>query len=296
MTTKPRLEPASEPTSVPRLPATVSLGLALGAMVVALSGCSGSNDKAGGDIAEATGTASKVAPAAAAEISGGPITVPIEGTSVELRMIPINGGAGGGFYACSTEVTWDLYDAFIFNLDTDAGKSTTASDAVTRPSKPYVLVDRGYGHAGYAALSISPKAAVQLAEWLSIKTGRSFRIPTEAELTHLIDTSGVKGAEARLEHGWFAENSDYSTHEVGSLPPDSNGLHDVWGNVSEYAITPDGEYVVMGGSFIDDVADVDRSLRIPFTPEWNADDPQIPKSPWWLASNDWVGVRMVCDP
>ena len=95
MTTKPRLEPASEPTSVPRLPATVSLGLALGAMVVALSGCSGSNDKAGGDIAEATRTASKVAPAAAAEISGGPITVPIEGTSVELRMIPINGGSGG---------------------------------------------------------------------------------------------------------------------------------------------------------------------------------------------------------
>ena len=70
----------------------------------------------------------------------------------------------------------------------------------------------------------------------------------------------------------------------------------MWGNVSEYAITPDGDYIVMGGSFIDDVADVDGSLRIPFTTEWNADDPQIPKSPWWLASNDWVGVRLVCDP
>ena len=51
---------------------------------------------------------------------------------------------------------------------------------------------------------------------------------------------------------------------------------------------PDGGYVVMGGSFIDPVEDVDAAYERPFTPDWNADDPQIPKSPWWLASNDWV--------
>ena len=83
---------------------------------------------------------------------------------------------------------------------------------------------------------------------------------------------------------------------MGSLPADANGLHDVWGNISEYAITPAGEYVVMGGSFIDPAGDVGGDLRIPFTTDWNADDPQIPKSPWWLASNDWVGLRVVCDP
>lgn len=223
-------------------------------------------------------------------------TLPVQGTSVELQLIPVEGEDGHEFYVGDTEITWDLYDAFIFNLDTDAGASTTESDAVTRPSKPYVLVDRGYGHAGFAALSISPKAAEQLVEWLSVKTGREFRIPTEAEMTRLLVTSGVDGPDEKLAHGWFEENSDYTTQKVGSRPVDANGLHDLWGNVSEYAIAEDGSYVVMGGSFIDPVDDVGLSYRKAFTPEWNADDPQIPKSPWWLASNDWVGLRVVCDP
>lgn len=223
-------------------------------------------------------------------------TESIAGTSVELEMVPIADISTGGFFVSSTEVTWDLYDAFIFNLDTDAGESTPESDAVTRPSKPYVLVDRGYGHAGYAALSISPKAAEQFVEWLSVKTGRSYRLPTLHEMRHLLRTSGADADASRLEMGWFEENSDFSTHPVGSRPADLNGLHDIWGNVSEYATTPDGSYVVVGGSFIDPVEDVSVDTATPFTPDWNADDPQIPKSPWWLASNDWVGIRVVCDP
>ena len=211
-----------------------------------LAGC------AGGGVAKDDGV-SKVAPptASVVRIEGGPITVPIEGTSVEMGMVPVNGAPGGGFYAADTEVTWDLYDAFIFNLDTDAGKSTSESDAVTRPSKPYILVDRGYGHAGFAALSISPKAAEQVVEWLSAKTGRNFRIPTEAELSHLLATSGVEDAEARMEYGWFEENSDYTTHEVGSLPADANGLHDVWGNLTEWTSTPHGDRDVVhrGGAW-----------------------------------------------
>ena len=224
------------------------------------------------------------------------LTLPIEGTSVTLRMVPVEDADGRGYYTSATEVTWDLYDAFIFNLDTDAGKSTPESDAVTRPSKPYVLVDRGYGHAGFAALSVSPRAAEQLVEWLSAKTGRSFRLPTVAETRHLLRTSGAADDRKRLDLGWFEENAEYTTRKVASRPADVNGLYDLWGNVSEYAVLPDGGYVVMGGSFIDPVEDVDAAYERPFTPDWNADDPQIPKSPWWLASNDWVGVRVVCDP
>ena len=257
--------------------------LALAGVLIATTGCR-------------TGPATPATPAVAHE----PLerfTLPVEGTSVRLEMVPIEQSAGGGgFYASDTEITWDLYDAFIFNLDTDAGASTAESDAVTRPSKPYVLVDRGYGHAGFAALSISPKAAEQLVEWLSVKTGRRFRIPSEAEMTLLLETSGATDSEEKLALGWFEENSDYTTRKVGSRPADANDLHDVWGNVSEYAVAEDGSYIVMGGSFVDPVEDVGLTYRKPFTPDWNADDPQIPKSPWWLASNDWVGLRVVCDP
>ena len=223
--------------------------------------------------------------------------LPIAGTSVTMAMQPITPGRGAdAFYVSTTEATWDLYDAFIFNLDTDAGESTPDSDGVTRPSKPYVLADRGYGHADYALLSASPAAVKQFLEWLSVKSGRSIRIPTETEMHYLLSSSGIDGDEARLDHGWFEENSEYSTQAVGSKPVDENGLHDIWGNVSEYAVAPDGTYVAMGGSFKDLVADVALNYRMPFTVDWNADDPQIPKSPWWLASNDWVGVRLVCDP
>ena len=243
-----------------------------------------------------SGMASTAASDAVKAASLKPIEVVVPGTSVTLAMRPIAPDVGEPFYVATTEATWDLYDAFIFNLDTDAGESTEASDAVTRPSKPYVLADRGYGHAGYGLLSASPAAVERFVEWLSIKTGRKIRVPTEAEMRHLLETSGIDDAEARIASGWFEENAEYSTHAVGSKPVDANGLHDIWGNLSEYAIAPDGTWVVMGGSFIDPVADVGLDYRIPFTTDWNADDPQIPKSPWWLASNDWVGVRLVCDP
>ena len=233
---------------------------------------------------------------AVAKVAMEPFELAVPGTSVTLEMQPISPDAGAPFYVSATEATWDLYDAFIFNLDTDAGESTEASDAVTRPSKPYVLADRGYGHAGYALLSASPAAVERFVEWLSIKTGRNIRVPTEAEMRYLLESSGIADADARIASGWFEENAEYSTHAVGSKPVDANGLHDTWGNLSEYAVAPDGTWVVMGGSFIDPVADVGLDYRIPFTTDWNADDPQIPKSPWWLASNDWVGVRLVCEP
>ena len=114
--------------------------------------------------------------------------LPIAGTSVTLKMQPIAARkAVEAFYVATTEATWDLYDAFIFNLDTDAGESTPeASDGVTRPSKPYVLADRGYGHAGYALLSASP-AAVQAvsSSGCASRPGGSIRVPTEAEMQFL---------------------------------------------------------------------------------------------------------------
>ena len=101
-----------------------------------------------------------------------------------------------------------------------------------------------------------------------------------------------KGAQGPQEGGPGAQD--------GAQTPrgrkDAQGLHDIWGNVSEYAVKPDGTYVVMGGSFIDPAKDVSIDYSVPFTIDWNKDDPQIPKSPWWMASNDWVGIRVVCDP
>ena len=223
-------------------------------------------------------------------------TQKIAGTSVELEMIPIPAGSDtGAFYASSTEQTWDLYDVFIFNLDSSEGFSTPESDAITRPSKPYVMADRGYGHQGYAFLSATPAAVEKFVEWLSEKTGRPYRIPTIAEQRFMLENSGVT-SENLQEFAWVQDNADWTTHPVGSKPADALGLHDLWGNLAEYAVNPDGTYVVVGGSWIDPAEEVTMEYEKPFTTDWSADDPRIPKSIWWMASNDWVGIRLVCDP
>ena len=75
----------------------------------------------------------------------------IPGTTATIHLVPIPALPGGGahFLMSASEVTWDVYDAFALRLDEP---ETRAADAITRPSKPYLPPDRGWGHAGYAAM------------------------------------------------------------------------------------------------------------------------------------------------
>ena len=99
-------------------------------------------------------------------------TVIVDGVATEIRP----------FWIARTETTWDLYDIFVYEIDKEArgelDEGEPEADAVTRPSRPYVAPDRGFGHQGYAAISLSAKNAVQYAKWLSAKTGRHYAVPT----------------------------------------------------------------------------------------------------------------------
>ena len=180
----------------------------------------------------------------------------------------------------------------MFQLDKPHSERQTVTE--TRPTKPYTLADRGYGHNGYPALSMSLKGADAFCTWLSEKTGRTYRVPTEAEFDHLLERAGLVEPEAPLtEIAWFKENAKAKTRPVGKRTADALGLHDVLGNVAEWCVAPDGKGVVRGGSFRDQT--VGRESRQEYTPDWNATDPQLPKSPWWLADADFVGFRVLCE-
>ena len=222
-----------------------------------------------------------------------PITVAVPGTTTALLMHPLTSGV----FVATTEVTWDMYDAFVFALD--RGKDETdPPDAWARPSKPYILMDRGFGHAGYPAISVSFRGATEFCRWLSAKTQRRFRLPTEAEWM-LACKLGSEGAANLDERAWCAENSEVEmrlvTHPVASKHADALGLFDLLGNAAEWTIGADGTGIARGGSFKDHAANLSSTTRRADDRKLNATDPQIPKSVWWLADGGFVGFRVVLE-
>lgn len=230
--------------------------------------------------------------------------VPPAAYQLKFRLIP--GSADGSiksFYMSETEVTWDVADIYIFKLDEkDGGDSGSAqgggsanADAVTRPTKPYLPPDRGFGHEGYAAITMSFHNAKEFCNWLSkrSKNGRVFRLPTEAEWQHA--SGGDVDVGNLTDYAWFSDNANDGPHPVGQKKANRFGLYDMLGNVQEWCVGPDGTGVTRGGSYRDSAEKVNSTHREPANRAWNASDPQVPKSKWWLADGPFVGFRIVCE-
>jgi formylglycine-generating enzyme required for sulfatase activity len=140
-------------------------------------------------------------------------------------------------------------------------------------------------------------AAEAYCAWLSAKTGRRYRLPTDAEWTLAVQ-AGL-GADTALTPerkdalAWHAGNAGNKSHPVGSKQPDGLGVRDLLGNAAEWVTGADGRPLVRGGSWADEPARVGPSARARQTPAWNETDPQFPKSRWWLTDAPFVGFRIV---
>jgi formylglycine-generating enzyme required for sulfatase activity len=224
-----------------------------------------------------------------------PFSQPVAGSTATLEMVPVPARANGGpLWIGATEVTWDLYDVFVYRLDEPADVPLDA-DALARPSKPYISMDRGFGHAGYPAISMSAHGAAAFCEWLSDLTGRRFRLPTEDEWRSVCGLAAVDEADL-ADHAWYRATADGTTHPVATKKPDALGLYDLLGNAAEWCTGEDGRPVTMGGSYRDRADGIGCAARVEPSPDWNASDPQLPKSIWWLADAGFVGFRVVCEP
>jgi formylglycine-generating enzyme required for sulfatase activity len=277
-------------------------------------------------------------------------TESLAGTDVSFDMVPIPGGefvmgspdgeSGRGtdetpqhqvkispFWMGKCEVTWDEYDIYSYSLDAKRRslKNVAASDrdkladAVTKPTKPYTDMTFGLGHDGQPAICMTGLAAKTYCEWLTAKTGRFYRLPTEAEWEYAC-RAGTKtaysfGDDPRKldEYAWYVENSDGKPHKVGKKKPNPWGLYDMYGNVCEWCLDqyfPDAykkhsaenpffvvakEYpqVVRGGSWEADAQGCRSAGRDFSKPEWKIQDPQLPKSRWFHTDALFLGFRVV---
>ncbi len=291
------------------------LGIVLLSIVIS-TGCVTAQREASTQEAPAPASAPADAPAKpqAAPKKLEPFTQTIPGSLVTFDMVPIQGrvartGPGGtsaefpaeSFWIGKHEVTWDAFDIFVFRMDlTEKERTLDGRDAKSRPSKPYGAPDRGFGHAGYPALGMTYHSAQMYCQWLSKKTGKKYRLPTEVEWQYAAiagaeQTPAAMGPDALAKGAWYWDNAEDKTHPVGKKEPNPWGLHDMLGNVAEWVTGRDGTAVAMGGSYDDDPEDVTIGSRKLPKPEWNATDPQNPKSKWWLSDAPFIGFRVVCE-
>ncbi|MFQ5507476.1 MAG: formylglycine-generating enzyme family protein [Planctomycetota bacterium] len=216
----------------------------------------------------------------------------IRGSKVRFRMrwIP-----GGGFWIGETEVTWDEY--LLYCDFEETGRVPPGADAVSKPSKPQEDVspfDRDWGTGRRPAVGMSWNAAKRYCQWLSLNTGRLYRLPTEREWA-----LACEGAGRPLgDYAWYKDNSDYQTHEVGLKQPNVHGLHDMLGNLWEYcrdpydASEPDLA-VLRGGAWSTPASELGVGSRLRFDRDWVLDDPNEPPGVWWVPDGDHLGFRVL---
>jgi formylglycine-generating enzyme required for sulfatase activity len=101
--------------------------------------------------------------------------------------------------------------------------------------------DRGWGRGDHPVINVSWSDAKEYVAWLSQKTGKSYRLPSEAEWEYAA-RAGTKtpfhwGAQVGTR---MANCRDCQTGEpvqtlnVGSFPPNAFGLNDMAGNAAEW--------------------------------------------------------------
>ena len=100
--------------------------------------------------------------------------------------------------------------------------------------------DRGWGRGSRPVINVSWEDARDYANWLSEQTGKSYRLPAEAEWEYAAradtETPWSVGGDASYlgKYAWYAGNASGQTHPVGEKQDNPFGLHDVHGNVWEW--------------------------------------------------------------
>ena len=238
----------------------------------------GTMDTGSGEIYEA--------PAALTRFESFTETVP--GTNASIRMVAVPGGefllgsprkeprrnADEGpqkrvrisrFFMAETEITWQQFWSFYNETMSEgrtppsviyAANSRPDIDAVSGPTPPFGFPDQGWGMGNRPAITMTHYAAETFCQWLSLKTGKTYRLPTEAEWEYAarggtetpyffegdpkrFDPKGLrrlfKADTTRIaSYVIYSGNSPARTQEPSQVKANPLGLKNMLGNVMEY--------------------------------------------------------------
>ena len=171
------------------------------------------------------------------------------------------------FYMAEAEVTWNEYHAFYGetksegrispSVITERNKIAMTVDAVSGPTSPYGNPDQGWGYGKNPAITMTYYGAQTYCQWLSMKTGKKYRLPTEAEweyaarggsaTPYFFEGSPKKYTGDRwwnkifgidtaviARYAVYYENSGGRTRNADFVEAGPFGLKNMSGNVTEY--------------------------------------------------------------
>jgi formylglycine-generating enzyme required for sulfatase activity len=155
-------------------------------------------------------------------------SVAIPGVKRPLEMVRLPGGPGMRPFSIGTrEVSWYDYNQYyeVKVLKVDGVTAPTAAKAYfgqvgvppdfTTDPRPVTNI-RWHGALGYC-------------EWLSKKTGRYFRLPTEKEWEYAARAGDAGAAPAGLDGvAWHEGNAEKATHDVGGKKPNASDSTTRW--------------------------------------------------------------------
>lgn len=247
-----------------------------------------------------------------------------EGPQHEVRL--------DSFYLCTTETTIELFMAYyqetvsakkdFITTQQEQKKADSEVDAITGPTPVYGDMTMGYENQ-HPAMGMTWHNAMTFCRWLSQKTGKQYRLPTEAEWEYACRAGSTSSfcfgddPEKLKEVAWYEETADSETSAIAKKKPNMWGLYDMAGNVREWvfdfyspeaykkaasktpAVNPKGPetgkiHVARGGDYSCPPEELRCAARAFELKWWRSGDPQIPKSIWWLPEMDIIGFRVAC--